>query len=199
MTRQIKKKGQETKDLILDEAVQLASIFGLEGITIGMLSSELNMSKSGLIGLFGTKEDLQLAVLQRAVDIFQKAVIEPIDSYPHGEERFLKLVEQWIMYIEKDTFRGGCFFTATASEYDSRPGEVRDQLVKAVRLGLDFLETEAMKCLTSKDEDSIKQLVFEVHSILLGVNMRYKLFRDTTVFDQARIAVSHQLQTVNSL
>lgn len=197
MSRQLNVRGQATRNVTLNKAVQLASNYGLEGLTIGVLSNELRMSKSGLIGLFGSKEQLQLAVLQRAVDIFLEAVIAPIQSLPYGMERFHKLVDGWLSYVENDVFEGGCFFIATASEFDSRPGAVRDELVNAVSFGVDYLEDEAMKCLVgdkSFENTIIKQLVFEVHSMILGVNLRYKLLQDRNVFDCARLAIANKIE-----
>jgi AcrR family transcriptional regulator len=197
MQKQLNVRGQATRKATLNRAVQLASTYGLEGITIGMLSKELNMSKSGLIGLFGTKEVLQIAVLHRAVELFHEAVIEPTQLLPYGTARFNLLIESWICYLEKDVFEGGCFFTSTASEFDSRPGVVRDELVRAVSLGIDYLENEAKVCLNGDnryDESKMHIFVFEIHSLLLGVNLRNKLFQDKSVFKQVRLAVAERLQ-----
>jgi AcrR family transcriptional regulator len=189
--------GQKTREEILNRAVQIASVIGLEGITIGQLAKELSMSKSGLFGLFGSKEELQSAILQRAIEIFQQVVIVPIQILPINIKRFESIIENWLSYIENDTFEGGCIFISTSLEYDSRPGVIRDEMCQNASLGFEYLEQEARICLNpdaQPNDSGLKQLIFEIHSYLIGANLRYKLFNDRTVFDQARYAISKQLK-----
>src|SRR3712207_6365776 len=126
-------------------AVDLASVEGLEGITIGRLASELDMSKSGLVGRFGDKEAMQRAVLAAAIKRFTDAVWRPAQAAPPGRARLDALVDHWIGYLRDDVFPGGCFVTTASVEYDARPGALHDDVAAAVRLWLRVLEHEARR------------------------------------------------------
>src|SRR5215471_12370135 len=120
-------KGERTRESILRAAVDLASVEGLEGLTIGRLADELKMSKSGLFAHFGSKEDLQLATVQMARQIFVEQITRPALSAPKGMPRLWSIIDRWLAYIERGIFKGGCFFTAASFEFDSREGPVRDR------------------------------------------------------------------------
>src|SRR5258707_9265761 len=122
-------RGLKTRRAILRKAVNLASLEGLEGLTIGKLASELHISKSGLFAHFGSKEDLQCAVVDTARDIFVEKVVRPANEF-HGLKRLRALCENWLSYGEGKVFPGGCFFSAASLEFDDRPGRVRDQIVE---------------------------------------------------------------------
>src|SRR5215467_8727521 len=112
--------GAATRAAILDRAVDLASGEGLEGLTIGRLAAELEMSKSGLFAHFGSKQELQLATVEAAALRFRDAVIEPARQAPEGAPRLRAMAERYLDHI--DLYSGGCFWGATSAEYDDRPG-----------------------------------------------------------------------------
>src|ERR687891_926671 len=120
--------GNRTRDAILGRAMDLASLEGLEGLTIGRLALELSMSKSGLFAHFGSKEELQVATVEAARAIFIREVIKPAFESTEGLQRLWKLCDIWLSYVQSGVFRGGCFFAAAAAEFDSRPGPVRDRI-----------------------------------------------------------------------
>src|ERR687891_743618 len=113
--------GNRTRDAILGRAMDLASLEGLEGLTIGRLATQLSMSKSGLFAHFGSKEDLQLATIETARTRFIDQVIRPAFEAEHGLPRLWNLCDSWIGHVEDEVFSGGCFFAAAASEFDGRP------------------------------------------------------------------------------
>src|SRR5271155_5143064 len=121
-------RGLRTRDAILARAVDIASAQGLEGLTVGSLASQLEMSKSGLFAHFGSKEDLQLATIEHAREIFIKKVTLPAIAAPKGMPRLWALLERWLALVEKQVFEGGCFFSAASFEFDSRRGVVRDRI-----------------------------------------------------------------------
>jgi AcrR family transcriptional regulator len=122
-------RGLKTRRAILRKAVNLASLEGLEGLTIGRLASALRISKSGLFAHFGSKEDLQCAAVDAARDIFVEKVVRPAYEF-RGLKRLRALCENWLSYGEERVFPGGCFFSAASLEFDDRPGRVRDQIVR---------------------------------------------------------------------
>ena len=176
-------KGEQTRAAILERAVDLASVEGLEGLTIGRLASELRMSKSGLFAHFGSKQELQLATVEAAAARFSAAVIEPALSAPDGAPRLLALGERYLDHL--DLYSGGCFWGATSAEYDDRPGPVRDAIAAALDAWLAELERQA----TIAGVDNPKLFAFELYAVIMGANSRYRLSGDRQVFDYARQAL----------
>jgi AcrR family transcriptional regulator len=177
------------RDAILERAVDVASEEGLEGLTIGRLSAELGLSKSGLFGHFGSKEELQLAAVDAANAIFVREVIEPALSEPEGARRLRAYCESWVGYLERKVFSGGCFFAAASTEFDGRPGPVRDKLRDGLQLWLAELAKQA-KLAGAEDPE---QIVFEVYSLVQGANAAHQLFDDERAFARARAAIERIL------
>src|SRR3954452_20504251 len=128
MPRRSAAEALQTRSAILERSVALASIEGLDGLTLGRLAGDLQMSKAGVLGHFGSKEELQLAALRRAVAIFTREVWEPASAAAPGRARLLAIADHWMSYLGRDVFPGGCFITAASCEFDDRPGRVRDAL-----------------------------------------------------------------------
>jgi AcrR family transcriptional regulator len=192
-----KAQGERTRQTILEVAVDIASTEGLEGLTIGRLASELSMSKSGLFAHFGSKEELQLATIEAARSIFIREVIRPAFEADRGMPRLWKLCDTWLSYVESGVFSGGCFFAAAASEFDSRPGPVRDRIAEIMRewFGMvrrAIVETQEAGQM-SKDIDP-SQLAFELNSFELGANWAFQLHGDTQAFTRARVAMLERLR-----
>ena len=177
-------KGERTRAAILDRAADLASVEGLEGLTIGRLAGDLEMSKSGLFAHFGSKLDLQMATVAAAADRFRRVVIEPALAAPDGGPRLRAMAERYFDYLE--TFSGGCFWGATASEYDDRPGPVRDAIAAAIELWIAELERQA-KLAGIDDPD---RYAFELYAVVMGANSRFRLSGDRRAFDLAHAALA---------
>ena len=177
------------RDVILERAVEVASEEGLEGLTIGRLSSELGLSKSGLFGHFGSKEELQLAAVDAAGAIFFDEVVRPAQSEPEGPARLRAYCHGWVGYLEREVFSGGCFFAAASAEFDGRPGAVRDKLRDGQGAWLDELAKQA----TLAGVDDADQFVFEVYALVQGANARYQLYEDPAAFKRARRAIERIL------
>jgi AcrR family transcriptional regulator len=192
-----KPKGERTRSNILDTAVHISSAEGLEGLTIGRLANELIMSKSGLFAHFGSKEDLQVATVEAARSIFIREVIKPAFEAPAGILRLWTLCDMWLSYVESGVFRGGCFFAAAASEFDSRPGAVRDRIAEIMKewLGLlrDTVKNAQAAGQLTKDLDPA-QLAFEFNSLELGANWAFQLHHDRQSFRRAREAIRERLR-----
>ena len=190
-------RGARTREEILQAAVHVASEEGLEGLTIGRLADELNLSKSGLFAHFGSKEELQLAVVSKARDIFVREVVEPAYKRDRGLARLLAMIDEWLAYVGRNVFRGGCFFMSSAIEFDSRPGQVRDLIAELSRSWLDAIEQEARFAQALGQLDSrvdAAQLAFELHALGHEANWCYNLFQDKRVFERARTGVLDRLR-----
>lgn len=183
-----------TRDAILVEAVDRASIEGLEGITIGNLASALRMSKAGVIGKFGSKEELQLATLESAVARFTQAVWEPASRKPEGIERLRAIARSWISYLEGDVFPGGCFLTAASTEFDGRPGRVRDEVRATVVLWHRVLAREAKLAIAAGElEGDPAQIAFEMNGVAMAVNQALQLGHDKSAARRGRTAMKRIL------
>lgn len=173
-------KGEETRSHILQSALELASVNGLEGLTIGVLAERLGMSKSGLFAHFGAKTELQLAVLAHAVERFIAAVVAPALKKPRGEPRLRALFEGWIAW-DRDMFPGGCVLQAAANEVDDVEGPLRDYVVESQRDWLDTLAQVARAGVEAKAfraDLEPRAFAFELMNILAGYRRHARLFRD---------------------
>jgi AcrR family transcriptional regulator len=184
------------RDAILDRAVRLASVEGLEGLTIGRLASDLKMSKSGLFDHFGSKQELQLATIERGIAILRRAVVEPAAAAEPGLARLRALVEGYLAYLERDTLPGGCLLTAAAIEFDGREGPVRDAIAEASRAWGGELEAQAEIARARGElpaDTDPPQLVFELSALATRANAVYQLFGDRGAFARARAPIARLL------
>jgi AcrR family transcriptional regulator len=172
-------KGAATRAAILERAVDLASVEGLEGLTIGRLAAELKMSKSGLFAHFGSKQELQLATVGAAAARFRSAVLEPALEHPRGAERLRAMTDGYFRHL--GLYSGGCFWGATSAEYDDRPGPVRDAIAAALDAWLAALAANARDAGVEDPE----RFAFEAYAIVMGANARYRLSGDERVFEYA--------------
>ena len=141
----------DTRTEVLDAAARRASVEGLEGLTIGTLAGELSMSKSGLHGLFGSKEDLQVATFEKAVEHFRREVWLPVAGREPGLPRLLALIDRWLSYHRRRALPGGCFVTTATVEFDARPGPLRDAVADARRRMHALLEADVAAAVEAGD------------------------------------------------
>jgi AcrR family transcriptional regulator len=182
-------KGAATRAAILDRAVDLASVEGLEGLTIGRLAADLAMSKSGLFAHFGSKQELQLATVGSAAQRFRQTVLEPASAAPEGAPRLRAMAGAYFAHLEEDAYSGGCFWGSASAEYDDRPGPVRDAIAAALDGWLGELEAQAS--LAGLEDPG--RVAFELYAVVMGANSRYRIARDRRAFAYARDAVNRLL------
>jgi AcrR family transcriptional regulator len=191
-------RGLKTRRAILGKAVALASIEGLEALTIGRLASNLRMSKSGLFAHFGSKEELQHSAVDAASEIFVQEVIRPCSGL-RGLRRLRALCQYWFRHTELSAFPGGCFFTAASLEFDDRPGRVHDRIVVLMERWLHHLETTVIEAQASGEVASAvdpHEVAFEIHALAMGANWRARLFKDHAAFSLARRAISARIDQI---
>jgi AcrR family transcriptional regulator len=189
--------GARTRAAILQTAADLASVEGLDGLSIGRLATELAMSKSGLFAHFGSKEELQLATIEEARRRYAREVIEPARAAGSGITRLYALCEAFLSYLERGVFPGGCFFASAMAEFDSKaPGPVRDRIAQCQDQWMGALERAAQEGQQRGElraGSDPRQLAFELEAALLSANWYYHLFNDATYLDRARRAVRTRL------
>src|ERR1700747_1359071 len=195
------RKGVRTRESILRVAVDLASVEGLEGLTIGRLAEQLRMSKSGLFAHFGSKEELQLATIELARQIFIDNVTRPAVSARKGMPRLWGLLDHWLALVEKRVFSGGCFFSAASFEFDSRRGVVRDRIAAIMHEWIGVITRavyEAQKGGHVDPQVDPTRLAFEVHAIAMGAHWAYQLLDDRQAYSRARTTLLEKLRSVST-
>jgi len=189
-------KGDRTRSAILAEAARLATVDGLDGLSIGVLATAIGMSKSGLYAHFGSKEDLQLATIASARETFVAEVFVPAIAAPQGVARLRAACEAFLSHIERRVFPGGCFFAVAAADVGTRPGALRDAVAAQQRDWVQLLERLAHKAMELGELESRihpTQLAFELDAILVSASTTFILQGDASVIDRARAAVRRLL------
>jgi AcrR family transcriptional regulator len=188
--------GARSRQAILNAATELATVEGLDGLSIGRLAEHVAMSKSGLFAHFRSKEDLQVATIDAAAEMFNREVTQPGLAAPAGLRRVLSVCDAFLAYLERAIFPGGCFFVAAAAELDAKPGRVRDHLrgvYSNILDGLAGVIREAQDLGELNASEDIAQLTFELDSLMLGANFAYVFFDDPAALNRARLAIRQRL------
>ena len=194
-------KRERTRLGILDTAATLASEHGLESLSIGGLATKTAMSKSGLFAHFGSKEELQLATVDHAADIFVREVIAPGRSAPRGVARIWALLDGFLDYIERGVFAGGCFFATTSIEFKDRPGPVRDRIGEQVARWRSYLEhaiEQAQELGELDPEADPRRVTFELNAFVQSAKSHHAFFGDAQAFADARAAVRDRLESLRT-
>jgi AcrR family transcriptional regulator len=174
-------KGEETRASVVGHALSLASEVGLAGVTIGTLADRVGMSKSGLFAHFESKEALQIAVLDHAVERFVALVVAPALKEKRGEPRVRALLRRWLEWARADFMPGGCIFVASIAELDDRPGPVRDRLAACQRDWLDTLATAIRIGVEEKHfaaATDARQVAWELLTLAYGAHLLSRLLRE---------------------
>ena len=195
--RRTRSDGQRSRETILRAAASLATVDGLEGISIGNLAAHIGMSKSGLYAHFGSKEELQLATVDTAEEIFIADVVAPTEQIADPLERLQALCESFLDHLERRVFPGGCFFAAVEAEFDTHPGPVKDKIV-AVQSGweelIEQLVEDSQKLGELRADEDASQLRFELNAYMLMGNTGFVLHNDPSYLDRARAAMARRIE-----
>ena len=193
-------RGERTRHAILSHGARLASAEGLEAVSLQRLASDLGISKSGLFAHFGSKEELQLAIVDEAARIFTDEVIRPGLVPPRGVGRVLALCEAFLSYVERRVFPGGCFFEATTAEFDSKPGVVRDAIVEKNAYWSATIVRAIRQAQEAGEIDAgvdAEQLGWELDCLLAGANDSHALDAGPVALGRARRAIGYRLDTAS--
>jgi AcrR family transcriptional regulator len=196
LERRRRSDGERSHDAILDRAARLATIEGIEGLSLARLADAVGMSKSGLFAHFKSKEELQLATVEAASAVFAQQVTDPASRVANALERLRALVERYLDYLEVETFPGGCFFASALAEMDTQPGPVRDRLVAFLGDWLGTIETAVRDAQAEgaiDPEEDPRQLTFEIEAALLLANAQYIVMRTAEPIERARRAINGRL------
>ncbi|MGD0452964.1 MAG: TetR family transcriptional regulator [Solirubrobacteraceae bacterium] len=191
-------RGMRSRAAVLERAVQMASREGLEGLTIGALAAELEVHKSSVFALFGSKLELQLATLATARAILIEHVIAPSLASDEGLPRLLAIGRAWCDYLEADVFAGGCFLCAASAEMDGRPGAVRDAVAAVMREWIAVLSANVEAAIAAGDlraDVDAPAMAFRLNALGMAANWQRQLFDDAAGIEHARSAWQAELDS----
>ena len=189
--------GVRSRQAILKAATELATSEGLDGLSIARLADHVGMSKSGLFAHFRSKEELQIATIDAAAELWDREVWQPGMTAPPGMARVLNQCEAFFSYLERGVLEGGCFFVAAAAELDAKPGPVRDHFMSVYTSlihNFGAVIAEAQQLGEIRATEDVAQLTFELDAFLLGANFAFVFFADPASLDRARLAVRRRLE-----
>jgi AcrR family transcriptional regulator len=184
-------RGMRSRAAVLERSVQMASRDGLEGLTIGALATDLEVHKSNVFALFGSKQELQLATLAAARGILIDQVIVPALGSEEGLPRMRAIGDAWCDYLESDVFAGGCFLCAASTEMDGRPGPVRDAVAAVMREWIAVLSANIEATIAAGDlqgDVDVAAMAFRLNALGMAANWQRQLFDDVRGIEHARTA-----------
>ena len=194
----VRRKGDVTRTAIVEAALLAASRGGLEGLTIGTLADSMQMSKSGVFAHFGSREELQLAVLKAYVHRFVAEVLQPAVQQPRGLPRLQAILERWVTFLAREMTRG-CIMIAGAVEYDDVPGPQRDAMVTIItgwkRELIRAIRQAVSEGHLKRDTDA-QQLVFEIYGLMLAMHQDARLLRSANSARRARVGLGRLIDSV---
>jgi AcrR family transcriptional regulator len=197
--RRQRSDGARSREAILRQATRLVTVDGIEGLSIGRLADAVGMSKSGLFAHFHSKEELQLATIEAADDIFRAEVIDPAHKAQPGLTRLRALCEAFLAHLERGVFPGGCFFASVAAEIDTHPGPVRNAAMASAATWFAELEAAVKDAQQERRLDSHEspdQIAFELDAYLLLGNAQFVATADPAALDRARRAIDRALISI---
>ena len=194
--RKTRSDGERSRETILEAAANLATVEGLDGLSIGRLAAAAGMSKSGVFGLFGSKEELELATIEKARDVFIAEVVLPGLNAAPGREQLVALCFGYLDHVERRVFPGGCFFASVASEVSSRPGPVRDRVAAEQKQWTNLILENVKQAQLSSEigaEIDPGRLTLELSTMLTGADLAFLLHEDPDILEGVRGAIRSRL------
>jgi AcrR family transcriptional regulator len=192
-------RGEASRNAVLEQAVRIASVEGLDALSIGRLANHLDVSKSNVFSLFGSKEELQLAAIRYASSIFAHHVVEPVFEVAPGIDRVTRMYDVWLEYSRKRIFPGGCFFFTVTAEYASREGRVHDALADIRREWVALQQRvigDAIQLGQLSSESDPAQLAFELDAIAKAANSDATLWNDDMAYRTAAVAIRNRISVI---
>ena len=197
MMPRLKRKGEATRAAILESALESASAHGLEGLTIGSLAEQIGMSKSGVFSHFGSREELQIAVIKLYHHRFEQEIFYPSLQEARGLPRLKSMFRLWIHRVSQEIALG-CIYISGAIEYDDRQGIIRDELVKMVTAWQDALKRavlQAVELQHLQKSTNPEQLIYEIHGIILSLHHDIRFLKKPNSLQYANIAFERMINS----
>ncbi len=195
-TRRTRSDGDRSRQTILDAAAALATVDGLDGLSIGDLAEHTGMSKSGLYAHFRSKEELQLATIAHASDIFDEQVVLPAHQKGEGIRLLWALIDLFLDHLERRVFPGGCFFASVGAEFDARPGRVKERIMVFTAEWMSELVVAVSEAQRAGELDAsveAEQLAWEANALLLMAHASFVMLGDPSVLARSRLGLERLL------
>ena len=189
-------KAEQTKATIIDAALRLASQIGLEGLSIGAIAEVTQMSKSGVFAHFGSREELQISVVREYFSRFERDVFTPTLALPRGLPRLRGMFANWTVQVAHE-IQSGCIFISGAVEFDDRSGPVRDALEQSMKTWLAAVRRSVALAVEEahfSPEADPKQVVFEIHGLILALHYEARFFKSPRSMDRAKTGFENLLK-----
>jgi AcrR family transcriptional regulator len=196
VSRKVRADGLQSRRAILDAAARLATVRGLEGLSIGDLAEHIGMSKSGLYAHFKSKEELELATIDTAAEIFEQDVIRNVPQSLRGIARITALTEGFIQHLVRRIFPGGCFFATVAAQLAPHPGRTRDRVLRLQSMWVAQFVSALRQAREAEElprDADLDQLAFEITAMMFRANFSWIVTEDEHVLDRARVGVRNVL------
>lgn len=197
MTRRVRSDGERSRGVVAEAAARMATLEGLEGLSIARVAEATGMSKSGVFGLFGSKQELQMAAIDEARRLFLDQVIRPALGVPEGLQRLAALCDGFLDYVRGRVFPGGCFFASVAAEVGPRPGALRDRIREEQQLWVGLLRENAKEARKAGELGARvvpSQLALELSALLTGADIAFLLHDDPGIIEGVRKAIHARLR-----
>lgn len=195
-SQRVRSDGERSRRAVVAAASRLATVEGLEGLSIARVAEVTGMSKSGVFGLFGSKRELQLAAIDEAHRVFVREVVEPALSRQEGLDRLEALCGSFLDYVGGRVFPGGCFFASVAAEVGAQPGLLRDRIRAEQKRWVGLLTENASRAQADGDlnpEIDSDQVALELSALLTGADVAFLLHEDPRILDAIRLAILRRL------
>ncbi|MBY0573700.1 MAG: TetR/AcrR family transcriptional regulator [Undibacterium sp.] len=188
-------KGELTRAAILDVALETASKHGLEGLTIGVLAEQMQMSKSGVFAHFGSREDLQIETLKLYHQHFEQEVFYPSMIQARGLPRLRSMFQLWTALVTRE-IAAGCIYISGAIEYDDREGMIRNELVMMVKAWQNALRRateQAIELGQLQKDTNPEQIVYEMYGLILALHHDARFLQKTGSVDRAEFGFNRMI------
>ncbi|MCK2218562.1 TetR/AcrR family transcriptional regulator [Actinomadura sp. ATCC 31491] len=192
-------RGMRSREAILEQAVGLASVDGLDGLSLGRLASATGISKSGFFAHWAGKEQLQLDAVDWAARQWREHVVAPALEAPAGVRRLFALHEARLRFYAGGVLPGGCFFFTVQAEFDDRPGPVHDRVARAMTEWQAFIQRQVREAVTLGElapETDPAQLAYEIDALGEMVIIHSRLHDGADSLGHARRAVLQRLRAL---
>lgn len=161
-------------------AAEIATLTGLESISMSSLSARTGLSKSGILTVFESREAIQLAAVADVRSMTIAELISPAWNKEPGTERLTQFIRNWFDYVKGRSFPGGCFLAAVSAEYAGQTGPVADAIREFKQSWIQLIESEL--AVGRESNERTRQMVhvnaFRLDAYMLAGNSRFQLFDD---------------------
>jgi TetR/AcrR family transcriptional repressor of nem operon len=193
------RKGEQTKEYILQKAAQLFNERGYHAASMADIMAVTGMEKGGIYNHFKSKDDLAVQAYEYAVDLMRQAFAAAIKGKYHAVDRLQAVVAVFQRIPGGSPLAGGCPVANTAIHANkTHPRlyayaqetmiEWQDFIRRIVQLGIERQQL--------KPDTDVEMLTTLLISTLEGAIMLTQLHQDDSYMDRAIAHLTGYLQSL---